>query len=59
MGFVAPEECEDKDHVVVGDKIIFSVLVLKDLVDDKVILEVKKIEVSDDGIKTISVSNGE
>jgi len=57
MSFTAPGECEDKDHIVVGDKIWFAVIVLEKLVGTKVLLEVKEIEIDDDGSKKIAVSN--
>lgn len=55
MAFTAPGECEDRDHVIVGDKIQFNVSVVEGLRGERVTLIVKKIEIDEQGNKVIWV----
>lgn len=57
MSFTAPGECEDKDHIVIGDKIMFDMVLLKEIVERRTILVVKEIKPLLDGTKTVVVTN--
>ena len=49
--------CEDKDHIIVGDRIEFSTRILKTLTERRVVLKVEEIKVKDNGTKEVWVSN--